>query len=332
MATRHLETDTLSNQNISSALAIGAYTADADRWIAAQAFADQVAGNGDYYLYLTLQINGAGSSYKSGITTLTAASGVTSIFGQTVYIFVRSGDVVTCYLDGLAGDTTTPDTIVRWAELDALRPTTVDRTVNITAGGLVDDPAGVTTLLSRLSAARAGYLDYLAGWTATIFAEIGAKVWAYATRTLTMTAAQAAASVSGSDLIVTNYVDYSSGDVSVGSISASWTAAYLTVKRHLSDADADSILQIKVSNPAAGSTDGVLYVDGAAASASQRTQGSLTVTQASGTIAIALTDDLTAVLPAGNYTYDVKILTATASAKPVGSANFVVQETETQSI
>ena len=135
MATRWLETDSLSNQNISSPLAVGAYTADADRWIAAQVFADQVAGNGDYYLYLTLQINGAGSSYKSGITTLTAASGVTAIFGQTVYIFVRSGDIVTAYLDGLAGDTTTPDTIVRWAELDALRPTTADRTLDVSATG-----------------------------------------------------------------------------------------------------------------------------------------------------------------------------------------------------
>src|SRR5574343_82615 len=44
---------------------------------------------------------------------------------------------------------------------DLLRPTTAGRTLNVTAGGLVDDPEGVTTLLSRLTALRAGYLDLL---------------------------------------------------------------------------------------------------------------------------------------------------------------------------
>ena len=33
---------------------------------------------------------------------------------------VRNGDVLTVYLDGLAGDTTTPDTSVRWFELDSM--------------------------------------------------------------------------------------------------------------------------------------------------------------------------------------------------------------------
>jgi len=123
---RWIETDTLSNQNISSALAIGAYTADADRLILVQFFADQVAGNGDYIFYITQRLGGAGSSYRHiPITTAAAASGVTAIAGQSGMIAVRSGDVLTVYLDGLAGDTTTPDTSVRWFELDsmALAPT-----------------------------------------------------------------------------------------------------------------------------------------------------------------------------------------------------------------
>jgi hypothetical protein len=57
---RWIETDTLSNQNISSALAIGAYTADADRLILVQFFADQVAGNGDYIFYITQRLGGRG--------------------------------------------------------------------------------------------------------------------------------------------------------------------------------------------------------------------------------------------------------------------------------
>lgn len=122
--TRHIETDSLSNQDISSALAIGAYTADADRLILVQWFADQVAGNGDYACYLTHQIAGAGSSYRYiPITEAAAASGLTAIAGQSTMVAVRNGDVLTLYLDGLAGDTSTPDTTVRWFELSAVRLT-----------------------------------------------------------------------------------------------------------------------------------------------------------------------------------------------------------------
>lgn len=137
--TRWLETDSLSNQNIASGLAIGAYTADADRLILCQFFADQVAGNGDYDFWLTHQIAGSGSSYRYvPKTTATVASGVTAIAGQSIMVAVRSGDVLTAYLDGLAGDTTTPDTTVRWFELAALRPATADRTLAVDASGLVD--------------------------------------------------------------------------------------------------------------------------------------------------------------------------------------------------
>ena len=45
---------------------------------------------------------------------------------QSAAITVRSGDVLTVYLDGLAGDTTTPDMTVRWfgwLRCDRLRQT-----------------------------------------------------------------------------------------------------------------------------------------------------------------------------------------------------------------
>ncbi|MCB0206977.1 MAG: hypothetical protein KDH89_19335, partial [Anaerolineae bacterium] len=113
--TRWLETDSLSNQNIASATAIGAYTADADRSVLVDVSLDQVAGNGDYVIYITRQISGAGSAYVVlPKTTATAASGETAIAMQSGAITVRSGDVLTVYVDGLAGDTTTVDTICRW--------------------------------------------------------------------------------------------------------------------------------------------------------------------------------------------------------------------------
>jgi hypothetical protein len=100
-------------------------------------FADQVAGNGEYVLYVTHQINGAGSSYRLiPITTAAAASGATAIAAQSGMIAVRSGDVLTVYLDGLAGDNSTPDTTVRWFELDV--PTTAEILTAFGSAGNLD--------------------------------------------------------------------------------------------------------------------------------------------------------------------------------------------------
>ena len=118
---RWIETDTASNVDISSATAIGAYTADADALIIVDVCVDAVAGNGDYVMYVTKQINGTGSAYKIlPKTTMTAASGETAISAQSGIIAVKSGDVLTVYVDGLAGDTTTPDYSTRWFEIDKL--------------------------------------------------------------------------------------------------------------------------------------------------------------------------------------------------------------------
>ena len=96
--TTWLETDTLSNQNISSALAIGAYTADANRSILAQFFAAQVAGAGDYTFYVTLQVAGAGAEYVILPKTAgSAAAGEVSIGGQSGIINVE----VRRYREGL---------------------------------------------------------------------------------------------------------------------------------------------------------------------------------------------------------------------------------------
>lgn len=133
---RHLQTGSLSNQNISSALAVGSYTADADRMVVVQVLADQVAGNGDYEFYLTLRVNGAGSHYRLiPVTSAAAASGLTAVGAQSGMVAVRSGDVLTVYLKGLAGDNATPDTIVRWFEVDALQPATAGRTLAVDANG-----------------------------------------------------------------------------------------------------------------------------------------------------------------------------------------------------
>lgn len=114
----HLETDTGTNVDISGATAVGAYTSTGDKLIMVDVSIDAVAGNGDYVMYVTRQIGGSGSAYRIlPQTTMTAASGLTAISGQSGWITVRNGDVLTCYVDGLAGDTSTPDWSTRWYEL-----------------------------------------------------------------------------------------------------------------------------------------------------------------------------------------------------------------------
>jgi len=113
----HLETDTGTNVDISGATAVGAYTANGDKLIMVDVSIDAVAGNGDYVMYVTRQIGGSGSAYRLlPQTTMAAASGLTAISAQSGWITVRNKDVLTCYVDGLAGDTATPDWTTRWFE------------------------------------------------------------------------------------------------------------------------------------------------------------------------------------------------------------------------
>jgi len=192
---RWIETDTASNQNISSATAIGAYTADADRLVIVDVQLDAVAGNGDYVMYVTKQINGAGSAYVIlPKTTMAAASGETAIAGQSGIIAVKSGDVLTVYVDGLAGDTTTPDYYTRWFEIDRLVTLADDAITEakITAGAVTEIQTGLA-LEATLSAIKG------AGWSTETLVKIvndiaaisagsgatAAEVWTYALRTLT---------------------------------------------------------------------------------------------------------------------------------------------------
>lgn len=123
----HLETDSGTNVDIHTATAVGSYTADGDKLIMVDVSIDQVAGNGNYVMYVTRQLGGSGSAYCIlPETKMSAASGVTAISGQSGWITVRDGDVLTCYVVGLAGDTTTPDWTTRWFESNASLVTLAD--------------------------------------------------------------------------------------------------------------------------------------------------------------------------------------------------------------
>lgn len=132
-----LQSSALSNQNISSALLVGTYTPSINRTsILCQVLATQVAGNGLYTVYATRQINGTGAAYEyQGRLTVLVESGITSIAFPSIVIPALANDVIRVYLVGLAGDTTTPDTICEFWDLGFLTPTTADRTLDVSATG-----------------------------------------------------------------------------------------------------------------------------------------------------------------------------------------------------
>lgn len=110
---RALATDTLEGQDITSALAVATYTADAARKLILRAFADGVAGGGEYTCYASVQLGGAGPEYVSLPKTLAeAGAGETSVAFQSMALAVASGDVVKVYLLGLAGDVSVDTRVV----------------------------------------------------------------------------------------------------------------------------------------------------------------------------------------------------------------------------
>lgn len=334
---RWLETDVLANQNISSPLAIGAYTAAADRAVMCQAFVDQAAGGGDYVMYCTLQIGGAGSSYVIlPKTTMAAAAGETAIAGQSGWINVRSGDIVTVYVDGLAGDTTTPDTIVRWFEDAALQPTTADRTLAVDASGQVSVGAVATDAItataiaadaigsSELAATAVNEIadqvwdELLAGHViagssgATLTTAgagggaIPASLWSYASRTLTQAAASVAATVAGSSITIQRGDTLSASLTNIGSLSG-YVSLDFVVKQDTGQADTEALIWIRKN--ASGLSDGLLYLNGAAAATA--TNGSITIDdEPTGDVIIALAAAETDDLEEGTYVYDIQMISA----------------------
>ena len=308
---RFIETDTGTNVDISAAVAIGAYTADADRLIIVDVMIDAVAGDGDYEMYVTKQIGGSGSAYKIlPKTTMTAASGETAISGQSGLIAVRSGDVLTVYVDGLAGDTTTPDYTTRWFELAALKPTTFDRTLDVTATGA----AGIDWSNIENKTAT---VDLTATTT-----NDDTTTWAYASRTLTQSAASVTDVVSGSSITAHRGDTLSAALTNIGALT-NYSKIWFTVKRDYEDADSAAIIQIE-------KTGGLLYFNGAVAATAAN--GSITIDdEPTGDVTIALVAARTAELNPGNYVYDIQILRSAGTAvSTLTYGDFIVESDVTK--
>lgn len=150
-------------------------------------------------------------------------------------------------------------------------------------------------------------------------------MWAYATRTLTQSAASVVAAVSGSNITVRRG-DYTSIALTgLGAIPAGRTGLWFTVKEDPEgDADTAAIIQVE-------ETKGLLYLNGAAGTAAQAT---LTVDdEAAGNITIVLTDTATAQLSVyAGIDYDVQYLDASGAAITMTAGMFTVTADSTRAI
>ena len=336
---RWIETDSLSNQDISSALEIGSYTADAEKTIRAQIFADQVAGDDDYLYWITLQVAGAGSAYKSMVTTETVASGVTSIFGQSADVDMKDTDVLKVYILGAAGDTTTPDTVVRFfnASDDVLTPlAVVDGNVddietilgtpanfkatgfatptNITAGtittatNVTNLPAMAADWITASGLKADAVTEIQSGLAATTDLTSSSDVWTYGSRTLTQSASSIISAVTGDSI---TDIRGSSWGIEVEDLTLDANKQQFTIKKSRDDADASALLMIDDT--------GLVYLNGAAGTSGD---GSLSYTGT--TLTITVKASATAQLPKGTYVYNIQYVTAAGVVEEPYGGKFVI--------
>lgn len=276
----YIETDTGTNVDISAATAVGAYTSTGDKLIMVDVSIDQVAGNGDYVMYVTRQIGGSGSAYVIlPKTTMAAASGETAISGQSGWITVRNGDVLTCYIDGLAGDTSTPDWSTRWFELAAITAATIADAVwdELLAGHIIPGSAGA---ILADGATDAGTVLALLSTSPSLLQQ---------------------RCMNNDDLICRKSGDFVASFIYLGDLSGV-TNLYFTVKpQTLVNSLPDNQATIQIQEGV-----GLLYINGGVAGVPAN--GSITITDApAGHITINLDAVETAKLTANTkYRYDIK--------------------------
>jgi hypothetical protein len=353
-------TNTVSNTNLVAATLVATITNNTRiRKLWVNIYLDQCKGGGDYIAHITIQRAGAGSNYESIKTTKTAGAGITSLYFGSIAVTLNATDVMKVYLIGLATDNdTTADVIVdvneEWQDTDTsgrvlLQPAQAGVTIP-TVTTLTNAPpnsAGVTTILADY-ARRTGDYSTVAAVAAlqanvtTILTDYArrtgdyptaAEIWAYVTRTLTQSGATVVAAVVGTSLNVVKYLTFT-GTLTGLTIPATWTKVYLTVKSITDSLDTAAQLQIVESNPGIAA-DGLKYIIGTTTALALLavTDAQMVVNQGAGTIAITITDEATAKLTSGGYSYDVKCLLADGSSQLLSSsAQFTISDAETRAI
>lgn len=148
-------------------------------------------------------------------------------------------------------------------------------------------------------------------------------VWSAATRTLTQTAAQLAAVLTGSAIVIQRGDSFSLSLTGLGSL-ANLSKLWFTAKQDRSDADASAIIQIE-------KTAGLVYLN--AAGASTPAHGTITVNDAtSGNITVMLDKAETASLAEITGDYDVQMLRNDGTVLTLTEGAFLVTSDITRAV
>jgi len=231
-------------------------------------------------------------------------------------------------------------------ELTAAEMAGVDRTVqfhDVVGGEWLDQAIHITADVQVIDdLATQASVDVVAGVVDSILVNTGtdipasiaalndldaAGVWAYGTRTLTMTAAEIEAALSGDTITAHRGDSLSVSLTGLGSL-AGYVSLDFTVKRSKNDSDDEAIIRIRKN--ASGLDDGLLRLNGALATAGD---GSLVVDdEAAGNITVNLAASATAKLkPSGGHHYDVQMIDATI-VKTKTEGTFVIPADVTRAV
>jgi hypothetical protein len=190
----------------------------ADYKLAAQFVASKVGKTG---IAVTVDV------YRLGTSGAVASNQNATELGLGVYVYTHAdatdGDYFGIFKT--ADSTVDQQQIGSWAALEIPR-------LDAAVSSRLADADWVTGLASILAA----------------IAGIPALVWSVASRTLTMTAAQVQAALTGSTLTITNRVTFSQ-EISNLTIPATWSKIFVTFKKSRDYPDAAAALQWVVSNP-----------------------------------------------------------------------------------
>lgn len=125
--------------NIIAAASVYTYTATKTCTVRFFVYLGNAAGGGDYVVYLTKRLLGAGNTYTMlPKTTCTAAAGETTIGMMTISVDVYASDVVNVMVDGLAGDGAVSGSVEVYED-DYIRPNVAGQyNVDVDANGGVE--------------------------------------------------------------------------------------------------------------------------------------------------------------------------------------------------
>lgn len=153
--------------------------------------------------------------------------------------------------------------------------------------------------------------------------EIGTGVWASPQRTLTQSAAEVAATFSGSDITIKRGDTVTISFTGLGDLST-YTKIWMTCKSKLSHLDMQSIFQIE-------KTGNLLYLNGSAASTA--TDGTLTVVdEVTGAVTALLKPAVSAELIPNTYEYDLQGMTAAGVVNTLKEGDLTVTGDVTRAV